>query len=79
MGKSKKQKPLRIFYTTYMEVIVIDELPADQQKPFNKWLAGQTCPAFEHGVTAGKHLAYASDYFSWYDHWIVGKEAPIYD
>lgn len=70
-----KYKPLLIpTKSNPIPVVVISLLPDDQQEPLSKWLYGQTIIMYE------KHdCAYYWDYERWYDHWIKGEEAEVYD
>lgn len=57
--------------------IFIDELPEEQQKPFRKWLYGQTCPLIEDQPK--RSAAYIHDYKNWLHYHEKGEEAPVWD
>lgn len=57
--------------------IFIDEVPDKQQKPFRKWLYGQTCPLIESQPK--KSAAYYHDYKRWLAHFKKEEKAPVYD
>ena len=71
MSKSKLQKPTRIYYMTWMDVLDVNKLPKDQQKPFIRWIAGQTLPLFTQFPNT--FYAYYSDYELWYGSWSQGS------
>ena len=56
--------------------VFFDELPPDQKEPFGKWMGGQTCGVHPE---SGKPFAYYWDYEDWYDAWVKGKVAKVYD
>ncbi len=58
-------------------IIVISELPLDQQEPFSKWVEPKTCPYDDEDIT--KKYAYRWDYEHWFNYWSKGKIAPRYD
>lgn len=62
-----------------LNYVIIEDLPEDQQKPFDEWLLGQTTPVIpEEELFRHKPVfcGYAHDYHLWYDYWIKGEEAP---
>ena len=57
------------------QMVVIVELPEEEQLPFRAWLIGQTCPIIE-----GKgDCAYGYDYKRWKKAWDKGKTARVID
>ena len=78
MTKSKQHGGQRVIYQTTMHVVDINELPADQKKPFLKWMNGQTQPIFTEFPKS--NFAYYSDYELWYGSWSQGgKVAKNWD
>ena len=60
-----------------MDLVDIEQLPKDQKKSFQKWMAGQTQPLFVDFPKS--NFAYYDDYRNWYGAWLMNKVADIYD
>jgi hypothetical protein len=57
----------------FSQYIRIDSLPADQQRPFARWILLQTRPVVRHELDA--HRRPAACAFRWdYEHWLAEGE-----
>jgi hypothetical protein len=77
--RPKLKKKTKETWKKGIDYIVIPELPKKEQKPFSRWLTGQTQPlVVEEGENQYK-CAYVWDYNQWKAAWVKGKTAPVYD
>ena len=56
-------------------VVFWGDIPEDQIKDLSKWMTGQTGIADEYGRTA----IFYWDYERWYESWVEGRTAYIWD
>jgi hypothetical protein len=62
-----------------VDYIVISELPEEEQKPFRKWLVGQTLPLIEEESKNKYNCAYKWDYDKWLSYYRKNQNAPVTD